>query len=80
MEVLPLLSQQVEDVKPGQESRLAYALPVFANTLKGKLVIILREASGNRVVQGSIPAKKLANALYIPSVSPSTVSYVLPDK
>jgi hypothetical protein len=73
-QVLPMLSQTTEMVKPRSTSELAYAFPLFANTLKGKLEIIVRETDGNRVVRAYVPAKVLAKTLYIPTAS-SAISY-----
>ncbi len=68
-QVLPMLSQTTDMVKPLSSSELAYAFPLFANTLKGKLEIIVRETDGNRVVRAYVPAKVLAKTLYIPTAS-----------
>ncbi|MDJ1505230.1 DUF4138 domain-containing protein [Xanthocytophaga agilis] len=75
-QVLPLFSQTVEMIKPQDQNELAYALPLFANTLKGKLEIIVREADGNRVVKAYVPAKTLAKTLYIPTLSAITSSII----
>jgi hypothetical protein len=73
-QVLPMLSQTTDMVKPRSTSELAYAFPLFANTLKGKLEIIVRETDGNRVVRAYVPAKVLAKTLYIPTSS-TALSY-----
>ena len=75
-QVLPMFSRTVEIVKPRSRSELAYAFPLFANTLKGKLEIIVRETDGNRVVKAYVPAKVLAKSLYIPNsaTAPATAS------
>lgn len=73
-QVLPMMAQTVAMVKPQSSSELAYAFPLFANTLKGKLEIIVRETDGNRVVRAYVPAKVLAKTLYIPTAS-TTLSY-----
>ncbi|MDJ1485926.1 DUF4138 domain-containing protein [Cytophagaceae bacterium YF14B1] len=68
-QVLPMLAQTTDMIGPHSSSEMAYAFPLFANTLKGKLQIIVRETDGNRVVRARVPAKVLAKTLYIPNTA-----------
>jgi hypothetical protein len=68
-QVLPMLAQTTDMIGPHSSSEMAYAFPLFANTLKGKLQIIVRETDGNRVVRARVPARVLAKTLYIPNTA-----------
>ncbi len=66
LEVQPLFSEAASVIRPQQQERLAYVLPLFASTRKGYLEIVIREENGNRILKGNVPASRLAKALYLP--------------
>jgi hypothetical protein len=71
--VQPLYQQTLPVVSPHDRELMAYALPLHAGTHKGYLEVVIREASGNRLLSGSIPARKIARSQYLDSTRQTAV-------
>ncbi len=65
--VEPLAQQAATAIAPQGKECLAYALPLYAGTNKGFLEVVVREADGNRLLSGIIPARKIARSIFLAS-------------
>jgi hypothetical protein len=59
---IPLASLAPERLLAGKKTAMLYALPLYALRARSKLLITLKEASGERVLRLRIPARLLMNA------------------
>lgn len=59
---IPVASLAPERLVAGKKTTLLYALPLYALRARSKLLITLREASGERVLRLRIPARLLMKA------------------
>jgi hypothetical protein len=61
-EVRPFISEAPSVIPAHGESSLFYALPLYAMTSRGKLLIQLREREGARVLDIAVPARRINQA------------------
>lgn len=64
-EVRPYTFEAPSLIPAHGESRLFYALPLYAMTSRGKLLVQLREKEGARVLEVSVPARRINKATII---------------